>query len=437
MRSTTLDVNVNVVSLPQAQSNLQLILKFLFAVLSMALMVVPGAEAQLIYNVLHTFQGGTDGSFPAGNLTVVQNPTGVSLFGTTSVGGGSGCYQGGGCGTAFRVSALRENVLYSFTNGADGSDPQTGVLITGGNRYVVTPENSFPGCSPCSPGTLVRLNSTGGATTLWTFGGPNDGLSPSSSLIADRAGNLYGTTVFSNSSPACSSGCGTVYQFNLRTNSETVLYTFQGGSDGEVPGGQLARDRSGNLYGTTTSGGGTGCFGHGCGTVFKLAPCGVNCWNESILYSFQGQPNDGQEPSGLILVGSTLYGYTTIGGANNLGTLFQINVNTGVEKALYNFASSDKHGIIPGGLVFDSATKSLYGVAEGGGANSFGTFFHLTFGMNGSFTDLYDFVGGATGSAPVGLAEDSFGNFYGVASGGITNANCKFGCGIVYEITPP
>src|SRR5215469_624020 len=89
---------------------------------------------------------------------------------------------------------------------------------------------------------------------------------------------------------------------------ETVLYSFLGGSDGASPQAGLIKDKTGNLYGTTYYGGGTGCYGDGCGAVFKLAPDGT----ETLLYAFQGGA-DGESPqAGLIMDKSgNLYGTTT------------------------------------------------------------------------------------------------------------------------------
>ena len=113
--------------------------------------------------------------------------------------------------------------------------------------------------------------------------GGNDGASPFfGGLISDSAGNAYGTTA--GGGGECSDGgCGTVFKLT-KDRKESVLYAFKGGSDGDGPLGALMLDASGNLYGTTVSGGGTGCGGYGCGTVFKLAPDGT----ETVLYAFQG-----------------------------------------------------------------------------------------------------------------------------------------------------
>jgi uncharacterized repeat protein (TIGR03803 family) len=124
--------------------------------------------------------------------------------------------------------------------------------------------------------------------TLYAFQGGNDGANPgSATLISDKAGNLYGTTVLGGSSN-CPDGCGAVFKL-APDGTLTALYDFQGGSDGAQPWGGVIADKQGNLYGTTNYGGGGNCTvasSTGCGIVFKLAPDGT----ETVLYAFQGEP---------------------------------------------------------------------------------------------------------------------------------------------------
>lgn len=107
---------------------------------------------------------------------------------------------------------------------------------------------------------------------LWNFGGAGDGISPKGTLVADAAGNLYGTTLYGGTGGNCANYCGTVYELSPSANgwTETVLYTFcsqANCTDGAEPWAGLIFDHSGNLYGTTIAGG-TGLLG----TVFELSP---------------------------------------------------------------------------------------------------------------------------------------------------------------------
>jgi uncharacterized repeat protein (TIGR03803 family) len=151
---------------------------------------------------------------------------------------------------------------------------------------------------------------------LYSFSGGSDGANPVGALVADKAGNLYGTTSQGGSSN-CTAGCGIVFELTPPATrggvwSETVLCRFTGGSDGAAPESNLTFDAAGNLYGTTASGGGAS---H-AGTVFELAPPSTQggAWTETVLYSFAGG-SDGKSPvAGLVFdAAGNLYGTTFFG----------------------------------------------------------------------------------------------------------------------------
>jgi len=161
-------------------------------------------------------------------------------------------------------------------------------------------------------------------TVLYSFrGGPSDGANPLGGLIADSSGNLYGTTT-GGGAPGCSFfniafGCGVVFKLSP-SGTETVLHTFtgsDGGSDGAIPTAGLIADSSGNLYGTAPLGGGARCYGgFGCGVVFKVSPGGT----ETVLYSFKGGSDGGGPRADLIADSSgNLYGTTPAYGALGSG----------------------------------------------------------------------------------------------------------------------
>ena len=240
---------------------------------------------------------------------------------------------------------------------------------------------------------LANSQSTSAATSetvLYSFAGsPSDGANPLAGLIADRAGNLYGTTGFGGSSDF-----GVV--FKLAPNgTETVLHFFAGGpSDGRTPffSGGLIVDPAGNLYGTTF-GGGASDFG----VVFMLAPNGT----ETMLHSFAGSPTDGASPqAGLIIDGAgNLYGTTANGGASDFGVVFKLAPN-GTETVLHSFAGGPSDGAGPvAGLIADSA-GNLYGTTSGGGASGFGVVFKLA--PDGTYTVLHTFAGWRRRRAPRG-----------------------------------
>jgi uncharacterized repeat protein (TIGR03803 family) len=159
-----------------------------------------------------------------------------------------------------------------------------------------------------------------------------DGADPAADLI-DVNNTLYGTTFAGGAY-----GEGTVFSLDLASGTETVLHMFGNGKDGRAPAGSLI-DVNGTLYGTTEWGGkNTACGTNaGCGTVFALD---LSSGVETVLYSFCSQQNcpDGTYPSAsLISLNAMLVGTTTGGGANRGGTVFALDPGTGAEKVLYSF----------------------------------------------------------------------------------------------------
>jgi uncharacterized repeat protein (TIGR03803 family) len=248
-------------------------------------------------------------------------------------------------------------------------------------------------------------------------------------LIHDSAGNLYGTTYYGGAN-----GAGTVFKV-ASTGTESVLYSFTGGSDGKWPQGRLVRDSLGNLYGTTYGGGLMNCDGglHGCGVVFKLDTTGM----ETVLYSFTGATDGASPTAGLIRDGAgNLYGTTYAGGEANCplkgsagcGVVFKVS-KTGTMSVLHTFINSD--GSNPAADLIRDSAGNLYGTTKFGGGSGFGTVFKLD--SAGNETTLYSFMGTPDGVAPLaGLVKDTAGNLYGTASsGGVNDAP-----GIVFKIVP-
>jgi uncharacterized repeat protein (TIGR03803 family) len=262
-------------------------------------------------------------------------------------------------------------------------------------------------------------------TILYTFTGGADGGYPRAPLIADKAGNLYGTAVqggLVNCIVYGAAGCGVVFKMDP-TGNETVLYSFTGGADGAIPSGGLVLDQSGNLYGTTADGGLDGnCYDNPtCGTVFKLDPQG----NETVLYSFTGGA-DGENPfAGVIRdAAGNLYGTTIAAGAYDSGTVFKID-STGVFSVLYTFTGG-ADGESPNAGVIRDAAGNLYGTAAGGGYRHGGVVFKLD--PAGNETVLHAFTGRPDGLTPTGgVVQDAAGNLYGTTSrGGATNNGTVF-----------
>jgi len=316
--------------------------------------------------VLYTFQGGMDGANPASR--VVFGPDGA-LYGTTSAGGNNGC-DNHGCGTVFRLAPPPgvcktvicpwiETVLYRFTDGPDGAFPQYGDLVfdSAGSIYGTAEGYSLPNL-----GSVFKLTKTGGTwteTTLWTFTGGNNGQYPLGGVIFDGAGNLYGTTDTGVFEVSPSNGGWT----------ETDLHTFVGLNEGFASEAGVVFDTAGNLYGSTNIEG-----PGGNGSFFQLTPSGGS-WDLNIIHD----------------------------GGDLIGTNFS----------------------------FDAA-GNLYG-ARATGQNDDGEAFKMSY-VDGSwtYTLLHAFTGGMQGDTPIdGMVMDANGNLWGTASEG-----GEYGYGLVYEITP-
>ena len=214
------------------------------------------------YQVLYPFTGGQDGANPDSLLLF---DSAGNMYGSALSGGAPGC-QGFGCGTIFKLSPSGsgwvEQTLYAFTNGTDGADPQSGVVADGaGNLYGAT-----PGSDGALGGTVFELSR---ATGSWTFNLMADlsgQLGPWNTLVRDRAGNVYGATVEDGAY-----GQGNIFKLTPTSNGwvYTSLHDFTGGADGGSPEGGLVMDSNGNIYGTTAGGGQQSCE---CGVVFEITP---------------------------------------------------------------------------------------------------------------------------------------------------------------------
>jgi uncharacterized repeat protein (TIGR03803 family) len=389
-------------------------------------MVVPAGVSNLsaqapTSKALHQFTGPPDGGVPYAGL--VQDSAG-NLYGTTYIGGDASCNGGNGCGSVFELGPTgRERVLYSFTVGTDGGYPRAGLVRdSAGNLYGTAPTGGDLSCNPpYGCGAVFKVDATGKETVLYAFTEGADGGTPEGGLIRDAAGNLYGTTT-GGGDLSCDPpyGCGTVFKLSP-SGAETVLLSFAGyPTDGAGPCAGLLRDAAGNLYGTTQFGG-----AEDLGTVFKLDVTG----KETLLHSF-GTGTDGQRPgAGLVRdAAGNLYGTTPIGGSYGLGILFRVD-STGKETVLHNFSGTPDGAYPEASLLIESA-GDLYGTTVQGGTYNYGTIYKLD--ATGKRTVLHSFLGGSDGIYPyAALVRDSAGNLYGTTSyGGVANR------GVVFSFRP-
>ena len=400
------------------------------------------------------------GDFPMGGVILDRKG---NLYGTTLEGGGVNA------GVVFEVARHSDgtwsgSTLYSFGGAPDGAFPVAPLVFdSNGHLFGITQSGGmYAAVCNLGCGTVFELvrNSTGGGWTekvLYRFLGGSDGATPTSKLVSDKQGNLYGTTQQGGSLSLCPPnnilvGCGTVFELSPNADgswSESILYRFQGGLDGLFPRGVIF-DGAGNLVGT--SDGGLSCdaylTGASCGVIFQLHPTSTG-WVKSARYQFQGGTN-GFSPQGRVTLGpsGTLYGTTEFGGAGTVspgyGTVFQLTRRPSggwKESVLHSFTGL-LDGCYPSSDVTLDSAGNPYGLASSCGSTTVvsspgGTAFKLTPSSGGwTETTLASFQDPNIGQQPRGdLVFDLNGNLYGGLSIGGSNT-CSIGCGAIFEITP-
>lgn len=318
--------------------------------------------------VLHSFGQGDDGWYPQSALIFDKNG---NMYGTTSEGGPYGF------GTVFEMSPSgsgrwTETLLHSFDLYGENMPMAPVSFDLAGNLYGTTELGGlgygaiFRMSPPLSPGGQW------GETVIYNFTDTNDGAFPQSKLLIDRQGNLYGTSYFAGIQDS-----GTVFELKRTENGweEKTLYEFQFADDGAQPSGALSADSKNNLYGTAESGGSARC-----GVVFKLS-YSHGAWADQTLYSFDCGVDGGNPWGGVSFDRSgNLYGTTMSGGAYGYGTVFKMSPNgdgTWTESALYSFSNGYDGENPRWGVVADRADR-LYGVTSYGGVPcNCGTVFEL------------------------------------------------------------
>jgi uncharacterized repeat protein (TIGR03803 family) len=392
--------------------------------------------------VIHSFNGSGDGSIPYQGVIVDSRG---ALY-TAPVAGGSYGY-----GTVVQLvppsgaGPWTENILYSFSNGSDGGNPLTNVVMdSSGALYGAT---EVGGALTC--GTFYQLVPPAGGTGEWTettlhdmacSGNGYSGVplfivrDPSTGVIYGgvQVGGPYGGGWIYEMAPP-SGGSGWTY---------TVIHDFTdnpsapGYVNGCTPFGLIVAP-AGRLYGVND-----GC-GAGSGTVFRLAPSSSGGWNFTLIYSFSG--SDGDYPTDLLLgSGGVLYGAGG-GGLYGQGVTYSLTPPAGggswTETILHNFAATGD-GNVPGPLM-PGPGGILYGATSGGGVNETscsaypgcGTVYRLTPGSGGVWTEdiLYEFspTGGDASNPNMGPLVEHGGNLFGVTYYGGATGN-----GAVYEVHP-
>ena len=264
------------------------------------------------HTVLHAFTGGYDGSGPGARVTV---DGAGNVYGMAPTGGAYGL------GTIYKIrqgqnGAWVLKVIHAFTGGADGATGSAGrMILRHGDLYGAATTGGTYGS-----GVVFELTPTQVGEwdfrTIYSFRGQPDGSFPYGALLFDSSGNIYGTTYYGGAN-----NIGAVYQLTPRTNGEwreKVLYSFQGGTDGNSPISNLVFDTARNLYGTTSEG------GLGTGTIFKLSPVGGGHWMETVVHMFQGPPDGAFSYNGMVVDPfGNFYGATVHGGVDDDGSIYK------------------------------------------------------------------------------------------------------------------
>jgi uncharacterized repeat protein (TIGR03803 family) len=374
----------------------------LAGVTAIALAAAAPARAQ-IETPIHRFDGApTDG----GNAFQTVIKVGNKLYGLTQTGGAFGL----GAFYSLPLAGGGSTLLYSFKGGpADGAYPRGNLINVGGMLYGTTAAGGT-GTNCSSPytscGTVFSITTTGIETPIYSFQGGTDGSAPFGTLL-NVGGVLYGTTLTGGSLTCVTSypSCGTVFNFNLTSSIESVVYRFQGGTDGANPTSTLIKSGP-YVYGTTGYGGGACTIvNQGCGTVFRVK---ISNGVEYVLHRFSY--TDGFDPidGALVKVGSSLWGTTWFGGPNNGGAAYAIPIGGGAETYNYSFTAGLDGGNPLGGLV--AYHGALYGTTEDGGisgcqfvypyTDGCGTIFKIDPASGQPPATLYSFQGGTDGGNP-------------------------------------
>jgi len=371
--------------------------------------------------IIHSFTGGTDGNAPEGGLLIDASG---NLYGVTEAGGSTGG------GTVYELSpgvggTWTKTVLYSFNFGAGDVTLPTSNLVSDakGNLYGLAPLGGafgFGGIFELSPGS----NGTWTEKVIYSFGGGSDSVSFNSALANDSAGNLYGylTETVSNS-------YGSIFEIQPNANgtwTETIVHTFSGGNDGSAPyEGRLSVDSAGNVYGEAYNG------GRDFGIVFELVRGSNGSWSKKTVHTFMGAADGSPVIPGCLVIDASGNVFGT--SVWNAFELVPDSNGTWTEKILHTF-SGGSDGAYPDGGATLSASGTVYGTTNEGGKH-FGTVFELTPGSNGTWSErvLHRFTNtGGDGINPIyPLVVDGHGNLFGItSSGGISNN------GVVFEVTP-
>jgi hypothetical protein len=384
-----------------------------------------------------------DGSAPEGQIAM---DSAGNIYGTTSEAGGIG-----DCGTVWELSpptvaggAWTETTIHTFSCTANGYYPLGGVTLDKqGNLYGTTAAGTHQG------GTVFKMKPPTTSGGPWSYSNihvfaasQGDGCGPQGPVTLDSSGNVYGTTSSGGaySSGPCQDSGGIAFKLSTGSGGykETILWSFGGAGDASYILSGLRSDANGNWYGTGYLGG-----AYGYGAVFELSPpaSGGTAWTESVIYSFTGaNSSTGDYPQGSLVIDShgNLYGVAAGQSDTCCGAVFQMKPATGggwTTKALYTFTKTTD-GFEPIGLSMDSQAKNLYGVTmTTNGQSGNGVVFKLSQPTVSGGPWNYSVLHDFTTTGESGLKSPPLIDASGNVYGATFTGGPQDGRGVAYEIT--
>jgi uncharacterized repeat protein (TIGR03803 family) len=361
----------------------------------------------------YTFSGSVGASPQYANL--IEGPGG-RLFGMTSAGGANNG------GVIFEYDTATNNFMKRVDlSSANGITPNGSLLLaSNGKLYGMT---RLGGAN--NLGVIFEYdNSTKTYTKKVDFTGTSGvamGAQPYGSLIEVAPGKLYGMTRFGGVG-----NLGVIFEYDFSTNTYTKKVDFTGNTgsfQGSAPYGRLVKATNGNLYGVTFQGGSSNS-----GVLFEYDYSNDVYTKKVDLVS----GTTGSNPSSsLLLFGTSLYGTSLIGGAGSpaAGVVFKYDYGTDTYTKLIDLSGGVGNGANPSGDLFAASNGKLYGTTRLGGSNNAGAIFEIDL-TGPTYTKKIDLASNATvGGQPFGaLLQVSTGKMYGFTTNG-----GALGVGVIFQ----